>query len=96
MGVGATQALVRVVVALGRIAWDACLRQSRRIDPGGMPRPAPRFSHGGAARLVLRPGSGRTHLLGSYHPSQQNTQTGRLSRRMLDSVIQRAVRLAQA
>ncbi len=87
---------LRVVLALGKIAWDACLRRSRRIALEQMPRPLPRFGHGSSARLQLRPGDDRLHLLGSYHPSRQNTQTGRLSRRMFDSVIQRAVRLAHA
>lgn len=87
---------VRVVLALGKIAWDACLRRSRRVDPDGMPRPAPRFSHEGSARLAFRRAAQPIHLLASYHPSQQNTQTGRLSRRMLDSVIERAVLLARA
>lgn len=85
---------VRVVVALGKIAWDAMLRRARRIAPESVPRPAPRFSHAAETRLPLRAGRAPAALLGSYHVSQQNTQTGRLTRPMLDRVFHRAVRLA--
>jgi uracil-DNA glycosylase family 4 len=78
---------VRVVVSLGGFAWDVALRTL-----GGMghpaPRPRPRFGHGAAAAV------GPYTLLGSYHPSQQNTFTGRLTQAMLDDVFKRARELA--
>ena len=80
------------VVALGRFAWDAVLRLVR--DSGGsVPRPVPRFGH--AAESVLgRPGGGRVVLVGSFHPSQQNTFTGRLTMPMLVAVLRRAAALS--
>jgi uracil-DNA glycosylase family 4 len=78
----------RVVVALGKIGWGAYLRARRRAGLA-VPRPLPRFTHGAAARMP----EGIT-LLGSFHPSQQNTFTGRLTRPMLRRVFRRARRLA--
>ena len=74
---------VRVIVCLGSFAWDAALRVLAMV---GMPvaRPRPRFGHG--AELVGE----RWSLLGSFHPSQQNTFTGKLTEAMLDSVFERA------
>jgi uracil-DNA glycosylase family 4 len=71
---------VRVIVCLGGFAWDAGLRL---LAPGSRPRP--RFGHGAEHRLP----EGRL-LLGCYHPSQQNTFTGRLTEEMIDSVLERA------
>ena len=85
---------VRVVVALGQIAWHEVLRRARRVAPGTVTRPLPRFAHGAETRVGVREGAREVHLLGSYHVSQQNTQTGRLTRGMLDRVVRRAVRLA--
>ena len=72
---------VSVVVALGRIAFDGYLsaRQEMGLD---VSKPRPRFGHGATYRLP----EGKT-LVASYHPSQQNTQTGRLTREMLEGVF---------
>ncbi len=85
---------VRAVVALGGFAWDAALRLVR--DTGGtVPRPVPRFGH--AVEAVLgRPGGAEVVLLGCYHPSQQNTFTGRLTMPMLTAVLVRAAEVAGA
>ncbi|HTS79758.1 MAG TPA: uracil-DNA glycosylase [Myxococcaceae bacterium] len=78
----------RVVLALGAIAWAAVLGilRTRGI---AVPRPAPRFGHG--AELGL---AGAPVLVGAYHVSQQNTQTGRLTPGMFDAVLRRAIALA--
>jgi uracil-DNA glycosylase family 4 len=75
---------VRVIVALGRIALDACWRLA--ADRGVAPRPKPRFGHGLVHRL-----DGFPTVIASFHPSRQNTNTGRLTPRMLDRVFRRAV-----
>ena len=80
---------LRVIVALGKIAWDAYLR-ARRESGQPVPRPLPRFGHGAAA--VMPDG---IVLLGSFHPSQQNTFTGKLTRPMLGAVFARARSLAR-
>ena len=74
---------LRVVVALGKIAFDAYLGATQELGTP-MPTPRPRFGHGAAYLLP----SG-IHLVASYHPSQQNTQTGRLTREMFDDVFAR-------
>ena len=71
---------VRVVVALGKIAFDAYLRL--RADSGMALKPRPAFGHGGSYRMP----DGRL-LLGCYHPSRQNTNTGKLTRNMMDGVF---------
>ncbi len=75
---------VRVVVALGKFGFDTFLR-AREIARRPVPKPRPRFRHGGVTRFPdgLR-------LLASYHPSQQNTFTGKLTRGMLRTVFRRA------
>ena len=78
---------VRVVVALGAFAWDAALATFTAAGHAA-PSPKPRFGHGAEAAI------GPWTLLGSYHVSQQNTYTGRLTRPMLDAVIRRATALA--
>ena len=76
----------RVLLALGRIAWDAVLRVG--VDAGAAPAARVAFAHGAEVSL------GRVALLGSYHVSQQNTFTGRLTEKMFDAVVHRAVALA--
>ena len=81
---------LRVVLALGKIAFDSYLKAAS--DRGeALPRPRPRFGHG--SRCELR--SGLT-LLGSYHPSQQNTFTGRLTRPMFHQVFRQARTILRA
>jgi uracil-DNA glycosylase family 4 len=81
---------VRVVVALGGIAWDAVVRRAARVDAESVPRPRPRFGHAAEAKLVVRHDGPAVTVLGCYHPSRQNTNTGRLTRPMLDTVMRRA------
>ena len=74
---------IRVVVALGTVAFAACLRAFRQIGVVP-PRPLPKFRHGGEVAV------GPYVLLASYHPSQQNTFTGKLTPAMLRTVFRRA------
>jgi uracil-DNA glycosylase len=78
---------VRVIVALGSFGWDAALRG---LAAAGEPRvrPRPKFGHGAQAEI------GRFTLLGCFHPSQQNTFTGKLTEPMIDDVLGRAKELA--
>lgn len=76
---------VRVVVALGRIAFNAYLQMLK--TRGLSIRPKPEFGHGSVATLP----NGQT-LVGCYHPSRQNTNTGRLTARMMDAVFRAATR----
>lgn len=80
---------VLVVVALGKIAFDGLLvtLQQRGLV---VPRPRPRFAHGAEYEL------GPYHLIATYHPSRQNTQTGCLTPDMLDAIFARARRIARA
>jgi uracil-DNA glycosylase len=86
--VGLVAASVRAVVCLGSYGWDAALRTFRTLGYA-VPRPKPRFGHGAEAQ-VTSPGGTTVTLLGSYHPSQQNTFTGKLTEAMLDDVLGRA------
>jgi uracil-DNA glycosylase len=77
----------RVIVALGAFAWAGSLLALRELGPE-LPRPRPRFAHGAEAEI------GGWRLLGCFHPSQQNTFTGRLTEPMMDAVLGRARELA--
>ncbi len=77
---------VRVVICLGAFAWDVALRAMREL--GHVPSKKPRFGHGMESPV------GNYVLLGCYHPSQQNTFTGRLTEVMLDAILGRARTLA--
>jgi uracil-DNA glycosylase family 4 len=77
---------VRVLVPLGAFAWDGALRAAAALGHPVRPRPA--FGHGSEAAI------GPWRLLGAFHPSQQNTFTGKLTREMLDAVFLRARELA--
>jgi uracil-DNA glycosylase family 4 len=78
---------VKVIVCLGGFAWDGALRALRQIGLANVRRP--KFGHAASARV------GGYILLGCYHPSQQNTFTGRLTESMLDRVFRRARTLAE-
>ncbi len=80
---------VLVIVCLGGFAWDAALRLTPAADPSGARRARPRFAHGAELRR------GERTLLGCYHPSQQNTFTGRLTAEMMDEILARARQLAR-
>jgi uracil-DNA glycosylase family 4 len=75
---------VRVVVTLGKIAFDHYLKASRE-EGLPLPSPLPAFGHGQTYRLP-----GGVTLIGSYHPSQQNTFTGKLTRPMFHAVFAKA------
>jgi uracil-DNA glycosylase family 4 len=83
---------VRVLLCLGAFAWDAALRliATRANHASPPPSPRPRFGHG--AELSVE----SYWLIGCYHPSQQNTFTGRLTEPMIDAVLQRARELGEA
>jgi uracil-DNA glycosylase len=78
---------VRAVVCLGSFGWDAAFRTLTALGLP-VPRPRPRFGHGVEVPL------GDLTVLGCFHPSQQNTFTGRLTEPMIDAVLGRAAELA--
>jgi uracil-DNA glycosylase len=78
----------RVIVALGAYAWAGSLLALAELG-AEVPRPRPRFGHGAEARIE------RWSLVGCFHPSQQNTFTGKLTEPMLDAVFARAKELAE-
>jgi uracil-DNA glycosylase family 4 len=78
---------VRVLVALGAYAWESSFRVAAALT-GEDARPRPRFGHGAVAR------AGRYQVIGSYHPSQQNTFTGKLTQPMLRDVLAEARAIA--
>jgi uracil-DNA glycosylase family 4 len=79
---------VRSIVALGGFAWTAALATLAR-NQIAVPRPRPGFGHG--VEVGLEGPAGRLRLIGCYHPSQQNTFTGKLTEAMLDEVLDRAI-----
>ena len=78
---------LRAAVALGAFAWQALLGCLGRLGLD-LPRPRPRFGHGAEVQV------GDVLVVGSFHPSQQNTFTGKLTEAMLDQVLDRAVSAA--
>ncbi|MDO8485685.1 MAG: uracil-DNA glycosylase [Candidatus Limnocylindrales bacterium] len=80
---------VRVIVPLGAYGWEAAFRAIASLT-GDDPRPRPRFGHGAETS------AGGYKIVGSYHPSQRNTFTGRLTQAMLRAVLARARELAAA
>jgi uracil-DNA glycosylase len=82
----------RVIVCLGAYAWAGALLALAELG-AVLPRPRPRFGHG--AEAAIEAGSRRWTLLGCFHPSQQNTFTGKLTEPMMDSVFARARELAR-
>jgi len=79
---------LHVVVCLGGFAWESALRLRAALGGGAVARPKPRFGHGALAEGDPWP------LLGCFHPSQQNTFTGKLTPAMMDEVFVRAKALA--
>jgi uracil-DNA glycosylase family 4 len=77
----------RVIICLGAFAWNGILRACEQLGYSVQPRP--HFRHGAQCSI------GPYILLGSYHPSQQNTFTGKLTEAMLVSILRRAIRLLQ-
>jgi len=94
-------ARVHVIVALGQYAYDRVLRTLRDCDMA-VPAPVPRFGHGVEVPIrgpVAGAGNGTARgltVLASYHPSQQNTFTGKLTEAMFDRIWARAVALRDA
>jgi uracil-DNA glycosylase len=85
---------LRVFLPLGQIAWKATIDALLAIGEE-LPRKRPKFGHGASFNFLGRDGNTRL-VIGSYHPSQQNTFTGKLTRSQLDSVVKKAGRFAHA
>ncbi|GFM22335.1 MULTISPECIES: uracil-DNA glycosylase [Mycobacteriaceae] len=94
-----TGASAQVIVALGGFAWQSALALIRRVG-GVVPTPVPRFGHGALTTVTVPGRSGREvrelSLLGCFHPSQQNTFTGRLTPAMMDDIFATALRIGRA
>ena len=95
---------LKTVVALGAFGWDQLLRSAEALG-AGLPRPRPRFGHLAEVPLTFAPGPANVHLrapgrtvrlVGSFHPSQQNTFTGRLTQDSFDAVWTRARQVLDA
>ncbi len=80
----------RSFVALGKLAWDSIYTTLKDLDCT-LPTPRPKFGHGEKFTFTGSDGVKRV-VIGSYHPSQQNTFTGKLTEKMLDSVIKAATK----
>jgi uracil-DNA glycosylase family 4 len=80
---------VRVILALGKIGFDACVRLLKQR--GVAIRPQPRFAHASVANIPGGPA-----LVGCYHPSRQNTNTGKLTPAMMDRAISVAKQLLKS
>ena len=78
----------RTFVALGSFAWSAIIKSLRALDHQ-ISTPTPKFGHGESFTWVAPDGIKRL-IIGSYHPSQQNTFTGKLTEPMLNSVLKKA------
>jgi uracil-DNA glycosylase family 4 len=78
----------QTIVTLGAFAWDGALRALRDLGCR-LPQPKPRFGHGSEAQ------AGDWRLIGCYHPSQQNTFTGKLTEQMLDDILIRVRELTE-
>ncbi len=84
----------RVYLALGKLAWDSILSTFKELGIV-IPSPRPQFGHG--AELVVSGSDGiKRKVIGSYHPSQQNTFTGKLTVQMLDEVVTSAKKFARS
>ena len=81
---------LRVIIGLGKIGFDAAFDALRQVGLTDL-KPRPRFGHGAEVKL-----STRLTLMGTYHPSQQNTFTGKLTEEMMDAVFMRARELVDA
>jgi uracil-DNA glycosylase family 4 len=83
---------IQIVVALGRIAFDAALRLYANLQPSTFNLNPASFAHNAACSL----GPGLPALIASYHPSRQNTQTGRLTKEMFDCVWEQVKRISES
>lgn len=79
---------LRVVVGLGKIGFDTALK--RFVERGYRPAQRAAFAHGAELILEAPPRKAALTLLASYHPSRQNTNTGKLTQDMLDAIFARA------
>ena len=89
-------AWLRVIVCLGGFAWQALWPALRSVGIA-VPRPRPPFGHGAEVSVTFPGGAGaqeRVLVIGCYHPSQQNTFTGRVTPGMLDEIFERSSRAA--
>ena len=79
---------IQVVVGLGKIGFDTAVMRLAEFG-FALPKPRPRFGHGLEYRLTRARGGREVRLIGTYHPSRQNTNTGKLTQAMLDAVFVR-------